>query len=222
LDAPLKTDNVGDGTGTGMLVYGSYLSKKSNVPHAAFSIVSLDTVIALVAALVIMPATFAYGLDPASGPPLLFITSLEVFTHMPEGRVIAILFFLGVLFAAVTSIFIMMETIVEAMMDRFQVRRKQSMFWVVTVTFLAGIPLAINMAWFEKAVDIITVYLVPLGAVMAGFLFFWVFSVKKARAEINIGARKPVGEWWEPVAKYIFVGISFAIIFLQIVFRIGG
>lgn len=57
----------------------------------------------LVAALIIMPAMFAYGLDPASGPPLLFITILEVFLHMPCGRIIAILFFSGVSFASVGS-----------------------------------------------------------------------------------------------------------------------
>ena len=69
--------------------------------------------------------------------------------------------------------------------------------------------------------NLITVYLVPFGAAIAGILFFWVLGMDKARAEVNQGARNPVGAWWEPVAKYVFVGVAILIIGLQMAFRVG-
>ena len=208
-------------TGAGMLVYGSYLKKDFDIPNAALSTVTLDTGMAIMAALIIMPATFAYGIDPAAGPALLFITLVSVFQNMPGGQFVAILFFLGVLFAAVSSLLAIKEAVVEAAMDQFSWSRRTSVLLTAVVAFLCGIPLAINQNAFDRFVDIITVYLVPVGAAIAGILFFWVLGVKRARAEVNIGSEKPVGPWWEPVAKYLFVGVAVAIIGLSMAFRIG-
>ncbi len=208
-------------TGAGMLVYGSYLKKDFDIPNAALSTVTLDTGMAIMAALIIMPATFAYGIDPAAGPALLFITLVSVFQNMPGGQFVAILFFLGVLFAAVSSLLAIKEAVVEAAMDQFSWSRRTSVLLTAVVAFLCGIPLAVNQNAFDRFVDIITVYLVPVGAAIAGILFFWVLGIKTARAEVNIGSEKPVGPWWEPVAKYLFVGVALAIIGLSMAFRIG-
>ncbi len=208
-------------TGAGMLVYGSYLKKDFDIPNAALSTVTLDTGMAIMAALIIMPATFAYGIDPAAGPALLFITLVSVFQNMPGGQFVAILFFLGVLFAAVSSLLAIKEAVVEAAMDQFSWSRRTSVLLTAVVAFLCGIPLAINQNAFDRFVDIITVYLVPVGAAIAGILFFWVLGIKRARAEVNIGSEKPIGPWWEPVAKYLFVGVAVAIIGLSMAFRIG-
>jgi NSS family neurotransmitter:Na+ symporter len=115
----------------------------------------------------------------------------------------------------------MKEAVVEAAMDQFSWSRRTSVIWIASVAFLCGIPLAINQGRFDRFVDLVTVYLVPVGAAIAGILFFWVLGIKKARAEVNLGAEKPVGAWWEPVAKYLFVGVAVAIIGLSMAFRIG-
>lgn len=208
-------------TGAGMLVYGSYLTREFDIPNAALNTVTLDTLMALMAALIIMPATFAYGIDPAAGPPLLFITLVSVFKNMPGGHLIAILFFLGVLFAALTSLLAIKEAVVEAAMDQFSWTRRKSVLLTAVVAFLCGVPLAINQPAFDRFVDLITVYLVPVGAAIAGILFFWVLGIKRAREQVNLGAEKPVGAWWEPVAKYLFVGVAVVIIGLSIAFRVG-
>lgn len=208
-------------TGAGMLVYGSYLKEDFDIPNAALNTVTLDSAMAIMAALIIMPATFAYGIDPAAGPPLLFITLVRVFQNMPGGHLISILFFVGVLFAALSSLLSMKEAVVEALMDQFSWTRRLSVLVVAIIAFLCGIPLAIDQARFDKFVDIITVYLVPVGAALAAVLFFWVLGVKRAREEVNKGAAKPVGVWWEPVGKYLFVGVAILIIGLSIFFRVG-
>lgn len=84
-------------TGSGMIIYGSYLSKKEDIPRAAMQTALLDTCAALLAGFAILPAVFAFGMDPASGPPLIFITLPKVFAQMPGGRFIAVLFFLSVI-----------------------------------------------------------------------------------------------------------------------------
>jgi NSS family neurotransmitter:Na+ symporter len=208
-------------TGAGMLVYGSYLKKDFDIPDAALSTVTLDSLMAIMAALIIMPAAFAYQIDPAAGPPLLFITLVKVFQNMPGGHVISILFFTGVLFAALSSLLAIMEAVVEAAIDQFSWSRRTSVLVIGALAFLCGIPLAINQGAFDKFVDLITVYLVPVGAAIAAILFFWVLGVKKARAEVNLGAKKPVGAWWEPVAKYLFVVVAVLIIGLSMAFRVG-
>ena len=208
-------------TGAGMLVYGSYLKKDFDIPNAALTTVTLDTTMALMAALIIMPATFAYNIDPAAGPPLLFITLVSVFKNMPAGQVIAILFFIGVLFAALSSLLAIKEAVVEAAMDQFSWTRRTSVLVIAVVAFLCGLPLAVNQPAFDRFVDLITVYLVPVGAAVAGILFFWVLGMERARAEVNLGSEKPVGAWWNPVAKYLFVGVAVLIIGLSVAFRIG-
>ncbi|MGW8267820.1 MAG: sodium-dependent transporter [Longimicrobiales bacterium] len=208
-------------TGSGMLVYGSYLTSDFDVPHAALSTVTLDTTVAIMAAFIIMPATFAYGIDPAAGPPLLFITLVSVFGNMPLGGVMAILFFLGVLFAALTSLLAIAEVVVEALMDQFSWGRRGAVGSTAILAFLCGLPLAVDQARFDDFVDLVTVYLVPVGAAIAGVLFFWVLGTGRAREEVNVGAGKSVGAWWEPVARYLFVGVAILIVGLQIAFRIG-
>jgi NSS family neurotransmitter:Na+ symporter len=208
-------------TGAGMLVYGSYLKRDGDIPRSALSTVTLDTCMALMAALIVMPATFAFGIDPAAGPPLLFITLVRVFTHMPGGEFVAILFFLGVFFAALSSLMAMAEAVVEAAIDQFSWTRRTSVVVTAGLAFLCGVPLAINQGAFDQFVNLVTIYFVPVGAAIAAVLFFWVFGVRRAREEINVGSKSPVGPWWEPVAKYLFVGVAILIIGLQIAFHVG-
>ena len=204
-----------------MVVYGSYLRRDVDLPDAAINTVTLDTLMALTAAFIIMPAAFAFGLDPAAGPPLLFITMVSVFTDMPGGQILATLFFVGVLVAALTSLLGIGEAVVEAAMDQFAWSRRWCVVVTAAVVFLGGLPLAVDATRFDLFVNLLTVYCVPVGAATAAVLFFWVVGVKKARAEVNHGARYPVGAWWEPVAKYLFVGVAILVIGLSVAFKIG-
>ena len=86
-------------TGSGMIIYGSYLPKNEDVVHSSCMTAVLDTCAAMLAGFAILPSVFAFGLDPASGPKLLFITLPRVFQQMPFGRLFAFFFFISVLFA---------------------------------------------------------------------------------------------------------------------------
>lgn len=208
-------------TGSGMLVFGSYLRRDADIPASALRTVTFDTLAALLTSLIVMPAVFAYGLDPAAGPPLLFITLPEIFRAMPGGQIFGFLFFASIFLATLTSLLNMKEVVVEGVIDQFQWSRGKGVVLVMLATLVCGLPLALNMNLFTRAVDLLTIYIVPAGAVMAAVLFFWVYGIENARREINVGAEKPVGRWWNPVAKYLFVGVSMLIVVLQVVVGIG-
>jgi NSS family neurotransmitter:Na+ symporter len=205
--------------GAAMLVYGSYLDDDSDIPSSTMYTVIFNTFSSFLAAFVIIPAAFAFGLDPQSGPPLLFITVPTIFKSMPGGFIFGILFFLSIVFAGISSAINLMEVPVEALINRLGWSRKKSVLTIGILGFLAGIPLDISMDRFLAFVNIVTIYLIPIGAVLAAITFFWVFGVSRARKEINKGAANPIGAWWEPFAKYVFTSVAIIVVILSIIFK---
>ena len=106
-------------TGSGMIVYGSYLGREEDIPIASVNTAVFDTLAAMLAGLAIMPAVFAFGIEPASGPPLMFITLPQVFAQMPLGNLFAVFFFVSVAFAGITSLINMFEAVCESWQTRF-------------------------------------------------------------------------------------------------------
>lgn len=203
--------------GTGTVVYGSYLKKDQDIPRSANTIALFDTLAALLAAFVIVPAVFAYGLDPASGPPLMFITMPTVFKQMPGGSVFMFIFFLAVLFASLTSLVNLFETPVEALQTFFHLSRAKSVGIVAVIATVVGVCIeGIVSGWM----DVCSIYLCPLGALLAAIMLFWVCGPKFAREKAQEGAAKPIGQWFEPVGKYVFCGITLLVLILGIVY--GG
>jgi NSS family neurotransmitter:Na+ symporter len=106
--------SIGFGT---IMTYASYVSKKENVLFQSVATASSDLAFALIAGMAIMPAVFAFGLDPQSGPGLVFETLPYVFSQMPAGGVIAIVFFVALLVAALTSSISMLEVAVAYLVE---------------------------------------------------------------------------------------------------------
>lgn len=206
--------------GATMLVYGSYAKDETDIPSASMQTVIYNFLASLLAALVIIPAVFAFGLDPAAGPALLFITIPNVFAQMPGGYIFGILFFLSIVFAGFSSSVSMLEPAVEGLMDKAKMSRTTAVVIMSIIAFVIGLPLDTSMARFGMWADISTIYVLPFGAVISAFVFFWIFGADKARAEINKGAAKPYGKWFEYYAKYVFVFVALIVMILNIIF--GG
>lgn len=205
--------------GSGMLVYGSYLKKDIDIPNCAKNTTVFDTIAAITAGLVIIPAVFAFGLDPTAGPPLLFITLPMVFKQMPAGQLFAILFFISVLFASITSLMNLLEVPIEAIQNRLKLSRKTSVILVCAVAFAIGIFLE-NGDLLGAWMDFVSIYAIPVGALLAGIMFFWVIGVNIARKQIETGASKPLGKSFEFMAKYVFVILTIIVIIGGIIY--GG
>ena len=197
--------------GSGMVVYGSYLKKDVDIPNSAKNTAFFDTLAAMLAALVVIPAVFAFGLDPQSGPPLLFITLPAVFKEMAGGQLFAVLFFISLIFAAITSLMNLLEVPIESLQNRMNLKRNTAVIVVCAASFVIGLFLEdgnILSAWM----DFVSIYIMPVGALIASIMFFWVIGSKIAKEQAEIGASKPLGAWFEPMAKYVFVILTIAVV----------
>lgn len=191
-------------SGSALLVYGSYLDKDIDIPGSVLHTCILDTCAALLAGFIIIPAAFAFGFEPNAGPSLLFITIPAIFSQIAGGKILGTIFFLSIIFAAVSSAVNQLEVPVEAIMEKFNISRRKSSFIVGSILLLVGLPLDMNMNAFGKFADIMSVYLIPLGAVLIlGFYFFFI-EKEKIIAEINEGSEYKIGKYILNIGKYIF------------------
>ena len=204
--------------GSGTIVYGSYLKKTEDVVESAKNVALFDTLASLLSVFVIIPAVFAFGLDPASGPPLMFITMPKVFQMMPMGSVFAVIFFLAVLFAAVTSLVNLFETPVEALQEKFGFSRKKAVICIAVIAVLVGICIESGDS-VSIWMDIVSIYIIPLGALLASIMFFLVCGSAFAREQAQMGRKKQIGRWFEPMTKYVFVGLTMLVYIMGIFYN---
>ena len=206
--------------GCGMVVYGSYISEKFDIPSAAVSTALFDTIAALLASFMIMPAVFAFGLDPAAGPSLLFITLPKVFQSMSYGGILSTLFFLSIIFAAISSSVNMLEGSMEALMAWTKCSRVRACSIIGGISFVAAVPLATNIGAFNQFADFVTIVVSPVAALIVAVTFFYLLDGKEVLESINQGAKRPLGKVFIPFSKYVFVGVTVAVIVLGIAY--GG
>ena len=176
--------------GSGTIVYGSYLKKDTDVVSCAKNVAFFDTCAALLAGMVVIPAVFAFGLDVSSGPPLMFITLPAVFQQMPFGGVFAVIFFVAVLFAAITSLMNLFETPIEALENQLKISRGAAVAVIALISAAVGIFIESGDsvgAWM----DAVSIYIIPLGALLAAIMFFWVCPKGYAREQVEVGREKP-------------------------------
>lgn len=123
-----------------MLIFGSYIGREHRLAGEAVSITALDTFVALMAGFIIIPSCFAFGIEPGSGPSLIFITVPNIFAQMPGGRVWAALFFLFLTFAAFTTITAVFENIISFDIDLFGWSRAKSVLVSAILIILLSMP----------------------------------------------------------------------------------
>ena len=133
---------------------------------------------------------------------------------MPGGYFFAIAFFALIIFAAISSSISILEGPVEALITRFRVSRRKATLGVGLAGFLCAAPLSVTADLWSLAVRIFYTHGGPISALLASLAFFWFFGISRAREEINKGATILLGKWWQPLAKYIFVGLTLIVIII--------
>lgn len=213
--------------GNGTVIYGSYLPKNEDLPSSARNVALFDTLAAMLAAFVIIPAIAASGIpldQVSSGPGLMFVYLINVLNGMPGGMIIGIIFFVAVLFAGLSSIINLYEAPVATLQDEFKLHRVPS---VVIIGIIGAIVSLLIQPWTSQWMDLVSVYICPLGATLAGIMFFWVFKKEHAIDAVNEGGNKPIGNWFYPLGRYgycllaLFAFIGGAIYFLTTGSSIG-
>lgn len=205
-------------TGSGMIVYGSYLNKNADIIGASMRTAVFDTVAALLSALAIMPAVFAFGIEPGAGPSLMFITIPKIFSQMPMGQLFAVIFFLSVVFAGITSLINMFEAVIESWQHRFQIPRRLAVILCGVICLGVGIFLEPEPL-VGKWMDFITIMVVPFGAVLGAISIYYLFGYRKIREELSEGRKTPVPAWFGPLARYLYVPLTIVVFILGIVYK---
>jgi NSS family neurotransmitter:Na+ symporter len=188
--------------GMGIIItYGSYLGREEGLEKNSIVVPFLDTIVALLAGFAILPAVFAFGFEPGAGPGLMFITLPQVFAAMPFGQFFEILFFLLVLFAALTSSMSLMEVSVAYMQDQHKWSRDKAVLFLAALLFLVGIPSSLSfgvgseLLIFGKSffdfLSFLSDIILPLGGFLMCIFIGYVWGIDKAVAEITDGGRIP-------------------------------
>lgn len=187
-----------------MVTYGSYTRDDVNLTKSVNRIEFFDTLVALLAGLMIIPAVYIFsgeeGLS-SQGAGLMFMTLPKVFQQMPGGNIIALLFFVLVFFAAITSSISVMEAIVSSLMDKFHLKRIPSCLIVIGICLLLGIPSSLgNGLWANIKIlgmDFLTFFdyisnsiLMPIVAFCTCILVGWVIKPKALTDEITKNGEK--------------------------------
>ena len=198
--------------GNGTIIYGSYLSDQENVPASAARVALFDTMAACLAALVIIPAMATAGTQlDQGGPGLMFIFLPNLFHSMPGGSLFAIIFFVAVLFAGMTSLLNLYETPIAALQEKLGVGRSKACLSVGIFGAVVSICIqGIVSGWM----DVLSIYICPLGAGLAAIMFFWFCGKEFVEREVNKGRTKPGFPWCFPVCKYVFTPVCFLVLIL--------
>lgn len=202
--------------GNGTIVYGSYLKDDVDIKSSAKYIAFFDTLAALVASIVIIPAMAVVGEKLSTGGPgLMFIYLPNVFKSIPYGNIAMIIFFIAVLFAGFTSLVNLFETPVETLQKKFNMSRKKAVSIVGLIATAIGISIeGIVSGWM----DVCSIYICPIGALIAGIIFFWYLKPEFILEHVNKGGHKEVGNGFIILGKYVFCGLTLLVIILGTIF----
>ena len=204
--------------GNGTLIYGSYLLDNEDIPAAAGRVALFDTIAAMLAALVIIPAMATTGAQlNQGGPGLMFIFLPALFKSMPGGYIVAIIFFVAVFMAGLSSLINLYEAPIATIQEKLHLGRKASCAIIAAIALIVSICIqGIVSGWM----DILSIYICPLGAGLAGIMFFWICGKKYVETQVNTGRDKKFTDIFYPICKYIFCPVCFLVLILGI--ALGG
>ena len=219
--------------GSGMVItYASYVAKKENILSLSAQTAIADTVFALIAGCAIMPAVFAFGISPGEGPGLVFITLPHIFGLLPAGGVIAILFFVALLLAALTSSISVLEVIVAFCCEEFKLKRRTAVFISFAVIWALGCLCSLsegvlgNVKVFGKNFFDLFDYLsanvlMLIGGVMVVVFVGWRLGRSVMQDELTNGGKIKVPHWLLDVLIFLMRFVAPAAILAIAIFQVS-
>lgn len=212
-----------------MAIFGSYIGKERSLMGESVNVAVLDTFVALASGMIIFPACFAYGVQPDSGPGLIFVTLPNIFNHIPMGRVWGSLFFVFMTFAAFSTVIAVFENIIACCIELFSWSRKKSCIVNGIAIFILSIPCVLGFnEWsgFQIAgkgiMDLedfmVSNLLLPLGSLV--YILFCVtrygWGWDRFVEEANMGKGLKVASWMRPYMTYVLPVIVVVLFLLGI------
>lgn len=211
-----------------MAIFGSYLNKDQTLLKEATNVAMLDTFVAVVAGLIIFPACFSFGINPDSGPSLIFITLPNVFVSMTGGQILGALFFLFMSFASLSTVIAVFENIIACTMELLNIERKKAVIINFVLITLLSLPCALGFNVLSNIQPlgagstildledfIVSQLLLPLGSLV--YLLFctskYGWGFENYQKEANIGQGMKVPNWMK---FYVTIILPIVVIFVFI------
>lgn len=202
----------------GMAIFGSYIDKKRSLMGEAVTVAALDTFVAFCSGLIIFPACFAYNVQPDSGPNLIFVTLPNIFNNIPLGRLWGSLFFVFMGFAALSTVFTVLEGVIAGIMDLTGWSRKKTCLIAGIGMFLLSLPCALGANLLSAITPFgagstimdledfaVSNVLLPLGSLI--FVIFctirYGWGWKNFTEEANTGKGLKVQKWMRPYMTFV-------------------
>ena len=215
-----------------MLTYGSYLRREDDVVAASIMISGLDTLIALIASLVLFPIIFSFGMEPGAGPGLVFISIPIALSQMPGGTFLSILFFGLLVFAALTSAISMLEVVTSYLIDEWNWIRRRATLVSGALIALVGIPSALSGGteifgsgfasvfgknWFDSFDYLASNWMLPLGGLGISVFTAWRMNEALRHDDFLSGTKLAAFyKGWLLLLKYV-VPVAIVLVFLHAV-----
>lgn len=203
--------SIGVGPGC-VLIYGSHIPKNDDVTVSLTAVCLLDTAIAVIAGMALIPSCIALGLDPESGSGLIFIVLPTLLSRIPLGNVVGVLVFVAIFCAAITTSIAEMETPVATFKNGLGISREKTTIVAMLITLVVAAISASNESitafWSATAGDYGFIVTAGLGAVVFG----WVYGVDKIRTRfVNPSSGIQLGKWYTNWCKYIAIPVLLVI-----------
>ena len=198
-----------------MITYGSYLRRTEDLFSVSLRVVALDTLIALMAGLAIFPIVFAAGMEPGAGPGLIFKTIPVVFSQIPGGAFFAVVFFLLLSFAALTSAISLLEAQVAYLIDERGWNRRRATATLALLAFIVGIPTALSynamsewtfigeLSFFDSVDLVASNYLLPIAGLLTAVYVGWFWKASAEKEELMAGGAGWVYPLWHFLIRYV-------------------
>lgn len=223
--------SLGIGVGV-MLTMGAYMKAEYSIPRAVFTVAFAQGLVALVAGLSIFPLVFTYGLAPAQGPGLIFVTLPVAFGRMPYGQLFGTALFLTLSFAAITATTVILETLVSVVTEFARLPRRTVTYGLAALIWLAGIVTVLSFnRWsgvrpleyvgisssknpFELIDYLTSNLMMPAGGLMVALIAGWALSSEATRRELGM-RNGPAFHLWRSLVRYV-VPLAILVICLSI------
>ena len=170
---------------------------------------------------VMLPATFAFGFSQSQGPKLIFVVLPKVLQEIAGGRIFAIILYIAIVFAGVLSVQSMIETVAEAITSKFEnLKRINVLLVLMILVFVCGLflhPIAKWGAWM----NFVTIYILPISAIIGAISWFWVMKKEDLMDEINKSAKNKHGDGWYNLGRYLYVPLAVILCIIAIRYQIS-